>query len=71
MPRLRTSVALLAILLLAIILMVSGLQGSFGRLLCVLFAPGRLAIRDASQRSGMVNNVMQSVTPNGGNQQAL
>lgn len=66
MDRVRVGALMLALFLLAIILFVAGAQGSFGRLLCVLFAPGRLAIRDSSQRSGVVHAAVQSVTPAGG-----
>ena len=66
MDRVRVGALLLTLFLLAIILLVAGAQGSFGRLLCVIFAPGRLAIRDESQRSGAVHAAVQAVTPAGG-----
>ncbi len=46
MDRARTAAIMLLLFLLALILCVSGAQGSFGRVLAVIFAPGRLAVRD-------------------------
>lgn len=63
MHRARVGAALFGLLILSIILMVSGTMGSFGRVLCVIFAPGRLAIRDQTQRSGVLHTIVQSVTP--------
>lgn len=65
MERARVAGILLALTALALILMYTGIAGTTGRVLCVVFAPGRLAIRDHSQRSGLLHNVLQSVTPAG------
>lgn len=65
LERARVGAALAGLALLAIILMVSGVQGSFGRVLCVIFAPARLSIRDESERSGVLHTIVQSVTPKG------
>lgn len=65
LERTRVGAALLGLALFSVVLMVSGMQGSFGRVLCVIFAPARLSIRDESERSGVLHTIVQSVTPKG------
>jgi len=40
----RAAAAWLFILILALLILIAGFQGSFGRMLAVLFVPGRLQI---------------------------
>lgn len=44
----RTFLAWWALALVAVLLIVMGLQGSFGRVLAVLVAPGRLEVDEAA-----------------------
>lgn len=50
--RARVGILLLAIALFALLLIVMGLEGSAGKMLCVLFAPGRLSVNDTSGNNG-------------------
>lgn len=44
MQRARVAAALIGLFLVGLLLIIAGIQGSFGRMMCVIFAPGRLAI---------------------------
>ncbi len=60
MPQVRTAFLFLLIGLAAILLMVMGAEGSLGRMLCVVLAPGRLAIRDNAFANAFVQNYAAS-----------
>lgn len=51
MGRARAALAFVAIFIFAVLLIVMGFEGSFGRMLCVIFAPGRLTVDDTTERN--------------------
>ena len=68
MGRARAYLAFVAIFLLAILLIVMGFEGSPGRMLAVVFAPGRLTVDESGQKE---RKASQSESGNQGGTVAL